>query len=316
MAAQGAAPFGDGDGACRTVKCPVCEGERTKVQQKGRKHALSFGPSRTEVSTSDLLRCLDCGFGFSAFRPREDQLAGLYREMDAGVYEAETPGRLKTALRHMTILNRYHRAGPGRLLEIGSASGRFLSLACQAGWECTGVEPSAVLCERARLFAGRARVIESTLQDAGLAPGTFDAIAMFDVLEHVPEPLSFLRLVASLMKPDAVLLMNLPDLDSLAARLMGRHWPLQLPEHLNYFNRTSLARASASVGLRCVGWGRRPASFSVSYILYRLSQHGIPGMSWLGRRCGPMIGNLVLPVYMGELWLVCRSGRQTVTDRL
>lgn len=288
------------------MNCPACGGGRTKLWLKGREHALSFGSSRTDVSVGDVLRCIECGFGFSAFRPTEDQLAGLYRKMDVAVYEAEAPGRLATARRHIRILERY-ATPPARLLEIGCASGRFLSLACDAGWRCTGVEPSAELCARAqRLLAGQARVIGSTLQSAGLETGAFDVVAMFDVLEHVPDPADFLRRVVSLMKPEGVLLMNLPDLDSPEARLLGRRWPLLLPEHLNYFNRGSLERLASGMGLCRLGHGRRPASFSARYILYRLAQHGLPGARVFQRLCEPLIGAWVLPVYMGELWSVWR----------
>jgi hypothetical protein len=131
-------------------------------------------------------------------------------------------------------------------------------------------------------------------------------VAMFDVLEHVPEPVGFLRLAASLVTPHGILLMNLPDLDSPQARLLGRRWPLLLPEHLNYFNQPSLERAAQRVGLRCIAYGRRPGAFSVDYVLYRLAQHDIPGVRWIRRWCGPIFGKLVVPVYMGELWSVWR----------
>ena len=294
------------------ASCPVCGGARTGVYFKGREHTLSrdaFGPSRTEVAMGDVLRCGDCGLGFTALRPADGQLAEFYREMDVGVYEGELPGRLRTARRHLAILNRCYRGRPGRLLEVGCASGRFLDLTCNAGWECTGVEPSEVLCGEARRVLGdRARVIGSTLQDAGLAEGAFDVVAMFDVLEHVPEPVGFLHLVASFIKPGGMLLMNLPDLDSPQARLLGRRWPLLLPEHLNYFNKPSLSQVARSAGLRRVTWGRRPGAFSAGFVLYRLSQHDIPGVQWVHRWFSPIIGKLVVPVYMGELWSVWRKG--------
>jgi SAM-dependent methyltransferase len=288
----------------------VCGASRPELWLKGGRHALSgdaFGSSRTRVTVGDVLRCVDCGFGFSAFRPTEDQLAALYREMDPAVYEAEAPGRLKTAQRHLAILNRHHSGPPGRLLEIGCASGAFLNLACDAGWDSTGVEPSAELCGRARrVLEGRARIVGSSLQGAGLEAGAFDAVAMFDVLEHVPGPVGFLKLAASLMKPGGLLVANLPDLDSPQARLLGRRWPLLLPEHLNYFNRPSLERAATGAGLRRLAWGRRPAAFSAGYVLHRLSQHGIPGVRLFQRWCGPLIDGWVVPVYMGELWSVWR----------
>jgi SAM-dependent methyltransferase len=290
------------------VTCPLCGSDDTRLHWKGSEHAVSgaaFGSSRTEIAVGDVLRCRDCGFGFGVVRPTADRLGELYREMDTAVYEAESPGRVKTARRHLAILERFHKGAPAKLLEIGCASGNFLKLAVDAGWQVTGVEPSAALCEQARrALGGRVRVIGTTLQTAGLEGERFNAVAMFDVLEHVPDAVEFLARVVGFIEPGGVLLMNLPDLDSPEARILGRRWPLRLPEHLNYFNKTSLERIAHQTGLTKLGWGRRPASFSAGYVMYRLGQHGFPGArlladTWLARQ--------VVPIYMGELWSAWRS---------
>jgi 2-polyprenyl-3-methyl-5-hydroxy-6-metoxy-1,4-benzoquinol methylase len=293
--------------AVETSACPVCGRSGAKLYLNGSSHALdpaAFGSSRTNLSFGRILRCADCGFGFSASRPAEDQLRELYRQMDVAAYESEAPGRVRTARRHHKILQRYATQA-GRILDIGCASGRFLAECAGAGWTVVGLEPSRILCEEAqRLLGGRARILPITLQDAHFAESTFDAVTMWDVLEHVPNPREFLQKAVSLLRPGGLLLANVPNLDSLQARVMGRRWPLFLPEHLNYFNRESLALCGRQSGAHLIALGKRPVSFSMGYILYRTGQH-VPQLRLLGRTASRLgIADAVVPVWMGELYAV------------
>jgi SAM-dependent methyltransferase len=284
-------------------RCPLCAGSEIEVHLEATGGALAheaLGSSRTDVGHGKVLRCKGCGFVFSEFRPADEELHTLYREMNPTVYEKEAQGRLKTAQRHLKMVQR-HIAG-GRLVDVGCASGSFLKVAAEAGWTVTGVEPSETLANYAKkLLDGRGDVHCATLQEAKLQPESFDALTLFDVLEHVTDPLAFLTECASLLKPGGYLFANVPDISSLQARVLGGRWPLLLAEHLNYFDRTTLKRCGDAAGLRWIAFDRRPASFTVEYVLYRLSQHGIPGSS-LGHRMVQenSLGSMCIPVYLGE----------------
>jgi SAM-dependent methyltransferase len=227
--------------------------------------------------------------------------------MDVAAYESETPGRVRTARRHQKILQRY-ATQPGRILDIGCASGRFMAECAGAGWTVVGLEPSRILCEEAqRLLGDGARILPITLQEADFPESSFDAVTMWDVLEHVPNPREFLQKAVSLLKPGGLLLANVPDLDSWQARVMRRRWPLFLPEHLNYFNPESLARCGTQSGARLIARGSRPVSFSIGYILHRTGQH-IPPLRPLGKLASRFaIADWVVPVWMGELYAIWTS---------
>jgi SAM-dependent methyltransferase len=173
-----------------------------------------------------------------------------------------------------------------------------------SGWEVTGVEPSVSLFKIADAsLNGQATIIPSTLQEAELPQRSYDAITMWDVVEHVPDPISFLRTAYMLLKPGATLILNVPNLDSWQARVLRKRWPLILPEHLNYFNKSSLRLAAETVGLKLVSFGSRPAAFSLQYIAYRLRQHDIPVASSLVRLAtNSFLGKCVIPIYLGELF--------------
>jgi SAM-dependent methyltransferase len=238
-------------------------------------------------------------------RSSPEQLRELYRLMDPKVYESELMGRKRTAKSHLKIVRRHTRAG--RLLDVGCASGLFLLEAKQAGWDVTGIEPNEALCEDAReILNGEGDIRCTTLDMARLASG-FDAITLWDVLEHVPDPQTFLQLCRSLLRSDGCLFLNVPDLDSWPARVLGPRWPLLLPEHLNYFNRGSLCLCANRAALRPVQFGRRRSWFSVRYVGYRVSQHGIPGSNLLRKITWGPLGNMIIPVSMGETFAVLRT---------
>ena len=228
-------------------------------------------------------------------------MAELYRRMDVGVYESETIGRKATAARHLDLLKRFTTAKCGKVLDAGCASGHFLREARLAGWSVAGVEPSETLYAKAVESLGPdAEIRCSILEQANFMPSSFDAVTLWDVLEHVPEPVEFMRLCGTLLKPGGRLFVNVPDLDSLEARVLGKRWPLLLAEHLNYFNRRSLLICGEKAGLKWIHFGRRRVSFSLDYILFRLSQHRIPGTGLARGFMGPISRKISLPIYLGE----------------
>jgi SAM-dependent methyltransferase len=244
--------------------------------------------------------------GFRARRVSAAELATLYRDMEDSAYNAESQGRMRTATRLLSIV-RQHVNG-GRLLDVGCSSGLFLVKAAEAGFDVVGLDPARAATGQARAALGdRGQVLEGTLEDVDLPAGSFDAVTMWDVLEHVAEPTLFLRRASSLLREGGHLFVNVPDLESWPARLLGRRWPLLLPEHLNYFTEKSLSACAERAGLGPVASGSRPVSFSIAYILQRLGEHGVPGTS-LARRATRSLGieSSMLSVSIGERYEVWR----------
>lgn len=293
--------------------CLVCANAVTEIfRDDGAERSLTssdLGSSRQTVSHGKILRCHRCGFGFRAYRPSEEELASLYRELDPVVYERESRGRTLTARRHLEIVREF--VSQGRLLDVGCASGAFLSCAADRGFEVTGVEPSSALCAKAeQRLSGRGTVLCCALENSKLPQASMDVATLWDVLEHVPHPLAFLGLCASLVKNGGYVIVNVPDPESWQARLLGDRWPLLLAEHLNYFSRRSLALAGEANHLQVVRFGRRPASFTLDYVLYRLAQHRFPGAAAghaLVRRSP--LGSISIPAYLGESYIVWRRLR-------
>lgn len=299
------------------VKCPVCSCTDSEIHLDGANASLAsseLGSSRKDVAPGRILRCNGCSLAFKEARQSDGYLASLYRELDGSVYESESQGRLRTARRHLKIVERF--SSRGKLLDVGCASGLFLKCASDAGWNACGIEPAAALARNAQqLLDNGGRVICASLQEADLAPASLDAITLWDVLEHVNDPISTLRRCLILLRPGGYLFLNVPDINSLPARVLGARWPLLLPEHLNYFTRESLQKCGELSGLEHVKFLRRPASFSLEYILYRLMQHGIPVSGILHRLIrNTAIGNLCMPVMLGETCAVWKRPAAILSD--
>ncbi len=131
---------------------------------------------------------------------------------------------------------------------------------------------------------------------------------MWDVLEHVTDPVPFLTLSASYLKAGGHLMLNVPRIDHPVAKLFGAKWPVLLAEHLCYFTEASLRKAGQLAGMELIATGQRPVSFSMDYLFFRTSQHGIPGAAGVrGLLKAAGASNLSIPLWLGEIFAVYRK---------
>jgi len=136
----------------------------------------------------------------------------------------------------------------GRILEVGCGTGHFLAAAQEAGFEAWGTEISASglrrLEERGfKAFAGE-------LPALGLKTGHFDAVVLFEVLEHLQDPGAYLLECRRLVREGGALLLTTPNFNSLSRRLLGEKWRVVDPEHVVLFTSAGLRRALERAGFR------------------------------------------------------------------
>ena len=133
-----------------------------------------------------------------------------------------------------------HRSN--RLLDVGCATGEFLLAARTQGWNVYGVETSPPAAAQAQRLSG-ATVHVGTLETADFPDGNFDAITMWDVIEHLQDPRAYLQESARLLRPGGLLSITTPNIRSLAYFLLGPAWrPVGPNDHLYYFAPRTLAR--------------------------------------------------------------------------
>lgn len=141
---------------------------------------------------------------------------------------------------------------PGkRLLEIGPSVGYFARQAQRAGFQVHVVEMSADCCEFLRETVG-VEVTHSAKMSGALEPGRqYDVIALWQVVEHLPNPMAELEALASHLAPQGVLVVAAPNPESIQARLLGRYWwHLDAPRHVTLIPPEVLAGHVEKFGLR------------------------------------------------------------------
>ena len=137
----------------------------------------------------------------------------------------------------------------GRILDIGCGNGFYLALMKQLGWEVTGIEMDPVAAEIARSRFG-IFVHVGTPDDAPLEQETFDTVVMSHVIEHVPDPVHFIRTAARFLKPGGQMVVVTPNVQSLGHRLFNKDWyALQPPQHLVLFEPKTLKRCFTKAGV-------------------------------------------------------------------
>ena len=151
-----------------------------------------------------------------------------------------------------------------RLLDVGAGSGKLVRYLRRRGVDAHGIEPSRPLFDR---FLTGDTAFRCETIDAAAGSRTFPLVTAFDVIEHVPDPVAFLRSIASVLEPGGVVWLSTPDVDSLPARAFGRRWHFYYRYHLSYFGPRTLARAAASVGLTTIDCRHRGRRRSLGYIV-------------------------------------------------
>jgi len=124
----------------------------------------------------------------------------------------------------------------GRILDIGSGTGDFLSVAKNDGWQTIGVEPS----DRAKTIA-KSKGISFVEETSELENHSFDVISMWHVLEHVPDLDKQIKELKRLLKPTGTLIIAVPNFKSFDAKHYGKFWAAyDVPIHFWHFSKTAI----------------------------------------------------------------------------
>jgi SAM-dependent methyltransferase len=229
--------------------CPFCGGES--------RFALTARDRNKEV-TAELFnynRCVVCGTVFLADLPDDlaRYYAGNYYGFDSnGNPPAHDNPFLREVEAYRVGLLRKNADG-GRLIEVGSGTGGFARAAKESGYDVTAVEMDARCCEYMADHLGVA--VEQTDRPAEALAKLPQAhvIAMWHVLEHLPNPAEVLAAAASRLEPGGILAIGVPNPRSLQFRVLGARWThLDAPRHLCLIPAATLIASSGEMGLEPV----------------------------------------------------------------
>jgi 2-polyprenyl-3-methyl-5-hydroxy-6-metoxy-1,4-benzoquinol methylase len=226
-----------------------------------------------------IVKCRRCGLVYQSPIPSVGEIIDAYDGVVDRRYEEERSGRIETFSRDLAALERHEQEG--QLLDVGCHLGMFLEVARAKGWDVTGVEPSRWSVERARERGLDVR--HGTLGNVKLPAESFDALTMWDVVEHLVDPIAELRRAHRLLRPDGLLALSTMNVDALFPRLAGRRWPWYMQMHLVYFSRRTLHNMLAKAGFRVVEMSRHKRVVRLSYLVSRLEPYCAPAYRALDR---------------------------------
>jgi 2-polyprenyl-3-methyl-5-hydroxy-6-metoxy-1,4-benzoquinol methylase len=137
-----------------------------------------------------------------------------------------------------------------RLLDVGCSSGAFLGAAVSMGYAAEGVEPAPRAAATAQ--AAGLKVRQGLLHEAGYADGQFDAVTLFEVIEHLKHPRELLEECRRILRPGGILLVGTGNAASWSMAAMGAKWEyLSIAAHgghVSFFTPSSLGRLAQQAG--------------------------------------------------------------------
>lgn len=181
-----------------------------------------------------------------------------------------------TAAQYLNFLNQRLNVTKGCLLEVGCGTGDLLIEASHRGFEVAGIEISAHAVRVANQRLGAECVTVGTLDAAPYDQSMFDVVIFADVIEHVRDPMDFLRRVCAVLKPGGITLLITPSLDSWSSRLLGGYWMEYKVEHLYYFSNKSITLAMQIAGFSDVLIIPNTKVLSFDYICHHFRRFPVP----------------------------------------
>ncbi|MBU1045043.1 MAG: methyltransferase domain-containing protein [Candidatus Omnitrophica bacterium] len=259
------------------IRCDLCGANHHTVvyhsEQKERlAETIAYRISEEKlIAPEKILKCVNCGLVFVPAGDNSQLIIKQYEKMVDEGYLTEESGRRKTAVKVLKKMQKYQKKGK-ILLDVGCSTGFFLDEAQKQGWQVQGVELSIWAAKIAREKFG-IKVMNSTLNQASFPANSFDMVVLHDTIEHLLCPREMLIEVRRILKPEGVVYINTPDIESLASRILKAKWWGINRHHLFYFSRKTLNRLLEATGFKSIRWGLYARSFTLKYWLERVKPY-------------------------------------------
>jgi 2-polyprenyl-3-methyl-5-hydroxy-6-metoxy-1,4-benzoquinol methylase len=188
-----------------------------------------------------LVRCTECGLVYQNPRPSDKDWNKIYPEeydqyipTSANQTFVETSFRTYGLIKRIRSIERFRTHGV--LCDLGCSTGDFLyELGNHLDWEAFGIEPSSEASSYARLQG--LKVFSGTLEDNIDEIPTIDVLTMWNVIEHLSDPVKTLKIINGKMSSNGLLVFTTPNLDSLDAQIFRKYWiGYELPRHFYVFS--------------------------------------------------------------------------------
>lgn len=251
-----------------------------------------------------MVQCRRCGLVRSDPTASAEVMAELYRGSTFD-YGEEVEGLRATYGR---ALERIAALVPSRqgLLDIGCGNGFVLALAREHGWvDVRGVEPSADAIASAPAGLA-AQIVHDVMRPGLFAPESFDAVTLFQVLDHMPDPVALLEECRNILRPGGVILALNHNVTAWSARLLGERSPIVDVEHTYLYSPETMRRLFEGAGFEEITVAAIRNTYSLAYLVHLLPLPERLKVALIPRLRETRAGRRQLTVPLGNLCLVAR----------
>lgn len=300
------------DAGLHATCCAICgtEGNATEL------YAANFGPEAfsPEVFSARrlpdrihyrMVRCNGCGLVRSDPVADPALAARLYGQSSFD-YSHEVDSLARTYGSYLARLDRYG-AAKGSILEIGCGNGFFLAQARAQGYrDVRGVEPSARAIESA---PGDIRgCIVCAMMGPGLfAEASFDAICLFQVLDHLFDPAAAMETCYQWLKPGGFVLALNHNVEALSARLLKARSPIVDIEHTYLYSPASMRRLLSKFGFDVKEIGSVRNLYSAGYVARLVPLPAPLKKALLATLDGTGVGRWRVKIPLGNLYAIAQK---------
>jgi SAM-dependent methyltransferase len=252
------------------VPCPICGSmDQTTLYKDTLGEDLppfDYAFSPEHMRTYRVVRCKSCFHAFCAL-PGEN-IWKNYKSVVDGEYLSREEAHILTARNVIAVIRKYIPGG--RLLDIGCATGDFLSVAREY-YAAEGLE----LSEWSSDIAKRRGFTVHTCTISELPEEEkYDIVTLWGVIEHFESPAQEIEKISRIVRPGGYVFLWTGDIDSWLARLLGKNWWYIQGQHVQFFSRRSLDQLFSDAGFRPAGMEKYPfttslCSLSKSLFRYR-----------------------------------------------
>jgi SAM-dependent methyltransferase len=298
--------------ALRYRNCPVC-GEASAMAKlflrpsfdSARLTSLSFASRKVpEFMSYELRRCAVCQTVFASEAPSADILHSAYRDADYdSAIEAEFAARVYRQYLEPELADLSRR---GIALEVGTGTGAFLRQLQQLGFTTPiGIEPSQAAIDAAASDV-KPLIRKGVFEKADFLPNTLSLICCFQTIEHLSDPLSFIKQAYELLEPNGMVAIVAHNYAALLNRVLGKRSPIIDIEHLQLFNPKSLTFLLKRCGFFVQSSSSIRNVYPLSYWtgLLPVGRKAVSKLLQLSR-----LWDIPVPVNVGNMLVVGTKGR-------
>jgi len=258
--------------------CPVCDSKNIVPFISCKDHFLT-GEAFT------IVKCLDCGLGFTNPRPDKNKLGEYYQSAEYISHSNSRKGIFNTIyqrIRKYTIVQKFRMisrfSAGNKILDVGCATGEFLSYMKSRDWTVIGIEPDVNSRQMAKESYGLDVFDEPYLNQ--IPDNSMDVITLWHVLEHVSDLSGRMKTLEHILKPGGILILAVPIADSLDAGIYQDFWAgYDVPRHLYHFSRSSMEQLLNRNNMKLME--TIPLKFDAFYVSLLSEKYKFGKLRWL-----------------------------------